>query len=215
MAKKTKTDITASLTWCQQVAHFNGEAERVLHPQHDAGGWSSWIANTHPEPTAEHMAEIEAAKARSRQYMSDAVESEIRSDSDGCVTQRDCRTFSHVEQLAAEIAEHGGCALEPALYTIDGQRVRARLRSGEWGFFWQCEDEHGRSTGVFFPDSRGPRSKLSKAGLVVVAEWAPSEACIAGEGYGNSGRAWASTRRLDRGYPADAPVILRKESAAA
>lgn len=206
-----KTDITDRLaTWCQQVAHYYHGEDRVLHPQRDALGWASWITNTHPEPTAEQRAEVDAAKTRSARWMRAAAESDARSGSDGCVTQMDWGRVSHREQLAAEIAEHGGCALEPGLYTVDGQRVRARLRSGKFGSYWQCEDEHGRPTGMFFPDSRGPRSKLSKAGLVVVAEWAPSEACIAGEGYGNSGRAWATTRRTDRGYPDDAAVVLRQ-----
>lgn len=207
-SKSNKAAVVDTIsTWARPVA--DSVHEKVDHPQ-TAGGWACWHVGGPAEPTAEQRAEMEAAKDRSKQYAKDRAESFERCDTDGFLTQWADGISSHKEQIASTILSHGGLDFFPGLYTMDGQRVRARMRDGEFGTYWQCEDEHGRATGVFFPDSRGPNTRLAKAGLIVVAEWVPAEACVRSVGHGLSGHAWAASKRLDRGYPENAPVILRK-----
>jgi len=82
-------------------------------------------------------------------------------------------------RLKIEVAERGWTWDLPVLMKGD-EIVPARLRDGQYGLYWMLIDENGRPTGKFFNDSRGPRSKLSKAGYRVEMRSMPAKVIRAG-----------------------------------
>lgn len=89
-------------------------------------------------------------------------------------------------ELKVKVAKKGGMWEFDALEK-DGQIVNAKLIKGRFGMCWAMCDEQGKFTGEFFGDSRGPRSKLSKAGYKVVKTLKPARVILAGDGNGLAG----------------------------
>ena len=208
-AKKAKPDLTSHVL---KFATFDPEEDRVAPCEdgpsktiHDIGAWSQFIAR--PAPRADVLDEHEARghEDASAEHRARRLESQERCDTDGFLSQWASGISANERSIAATIARNGGTDLFPGLYDAKtGERIRAKLIDGRFGPCWAIVGEDGRFTGKFLGDRRGPRAALAKAGLVVCGEYVKAEACIAGTGTGLSGRAWATSRRLDEGFPVDA-----------
>lgn len=153
----------------------------------------------------------EQLRAEASERIRLAEESWERSDTDGFLSQWALSITARKLQLQAEINEAGGKAEFWGLYTKDGRRVKAKEikvaayhRNGavdKWCIFTAGG---GR---IYAPLNYGKgskRSKVAQLGLVERREMAPAEAFIDGHGRGLSGSAWASYKRTDGGFPADA-----------
>ena len=172
--------------------------EEYPHPFAN-GAWRAWQVGEPGKPDAQTAQEEQDKRSECHK---DREESFERCDTDGFLSQWANGVQAGVHSLRKEIAENGGLGLFPGLYRRDtGERVRAKLIEGRYGFCWAFCDENGKFTGKFLNDARTKRAALYKRGYVVLGEWVPAGATTRGEGTGLSGRAWAAMVRLDKGYP--------------
>lgn len=178
-------------------------------------------------------AEHREAAAKAEQSAADSFE---RSDTDGFLSQWASGLSAQKHRLAAEIAENGGKDEFPGLFDAAGRRVKAKIvkvvdqyrgfgreRKELWlvldandkAMHWvprqssrRWVQDEGLGNG-HMEEGIAPskRSKMYGLGLHEGMEEAPAEAFIDGVGHGLSGRAWASVKRTDKGYPADAVVM--------
>lgn len=164
----------------------------------DAGGWSELVVGTHPEPTPGMLAATARAEQRSREAMQARLDSQDRCDTDGFLSQWSHGITSSQECLRAKLLAQGGFDTFPALFVrATGERVNAKLVSGDFGSQWAFLDDRGRRTGRYLKDARqSTRTKLWKEGFVVLGVWEPAKAVIAGTGFGLSGQAWATTKAV-------------------
>tara|TARA_B100000745_G_scaffold192726_1_gene126762 strand:+ start:28556 stop:29035 length:480 start_codon:yes stop_codon:yes gene_type:complete len=155
--------------------------------------------------TAQEYRDMAADSARKRQ------ESFDRCDTDGFVSQYCDGLNRNLYLRMAEIAENGGKAEFRGLFLREtGERVKAVLREGQWGYYWMLLDANGKPTGTFVPDSKGTkRSKMYKLGFEVRMEMVPADARFGGSGKGFSGLStvYIETYRTDGGCPKDAVVV--------
>jgi hypothetical protein len=149
---------------------------------------------------AEWRAEAQACRAKKE-------ESFQRCDTDGFLTQWADGITASLYGMKATLAESNGMSEFPGLFVrATGERVRAKLINGSYGWCWALVDDRDEFTGTFYGDSRTKRAKLYKAGYEVRMEMAPAKAKVVGTGHGLSGNAWAAIVRADRGYPENAIV---------
>jgi hypothetical protein len=141
-----------------------------------------------------------AAKAADQE----AYDSFERCDTDGFLSQWACGLTANLHRRQAEIMEAGGVAEFPALFNLDGQRVRAKLIDGKYGPCWAICDNRGRYTGEFVGAFPARESTMERKGFREGREVVEAYAFMNGTGHGLSGRAWVATGRKDDGYPADA-----------
>ena len=152
----------------------------------------------------------EALREEARRQDALAEESFQRCDTDGFLSQWAHGITAEKLRLQAQIDENGGVWEFPALFDLDGDRVRAKLISVHdrfrYGYkdVWAFCDEKGQFTGQFLNAFPRRESTLEKKGYREGREDAPAKADIRGSGYGLSGTAWVAAVRTDGGYPATA-----------
>ena len=152
----------------------------------------------------------EALRQEARRQDSLAEESFQRCDTDGFLTQWAHGLTAEKCRLQAQIEENGGVWEFPALFDLEGNRVRAKLISTydrfRYGYrdVWAFCDEIGRFTGQFLNAFPKRESTMAKKGYREGREDAPAKADIRGNGYGLSGTAWVAAVRKDGGYPTTA-----------
>lgn len=180
------------------------------------------MTNTnHPAPTTEQLAEAAALRTQAAADRAKREESHDRCDTDGFLSQWAHGLTAQENATKADVLEHGGCALFVGLYrTATGERVAAKLISGNWGARWMvCDATTGRATGEFYAlgetdenlePVNSKRTKLVKAGYEERREWAPAIVKCCSSGRGLSGTAWIATLRSDGGWPG-APEWRRVE----
>lgn len=142
-----------------------------------------------------------AAKAASQKSKEDSIrfrqareESHERCDTDGFLTQWSLGIDANKASIQADIDAQGGYDVFPALFTADGEPTGAELREGQYGPFWFLRHEQGKARFVNAFPKRS--ATLAKKGYREGLEVAKAEAFVNGEGFGLSGRAWASSRRV-------------------
>ena len=170
---------------------------------------SSYTSRTpyHTDDDLARMAKsAKASLAREAAYAAQAAERQT-DPGDNALTVWANGITRERDKIALRIAENGGMDTFWGLYREDtGERVRAVLRDGKWGRYWMLLDENEKATGTFIPfragDGRGRKAKA--LGLTEKQEEAPAVATIEGTGTGLSGRAWATSRRIDGGFPENA-----------
>lgn len=147
-------------------------------------------------------------RAKAKECADDARESFERSDTDGCVTQFTSDLSARKYRLAAEIADNGGKAWFPALFDLEGNRVRAKLIPGAYGPCWAFCDESGLFTGKFVSAFPKRESTMAKKGYREDEEeaeayadfWSPPGA----KGLGGLTSVQVIAKRKDKGYPENA-----------
>ena len=136
-------------------------------------------------------------------------ESFQRCDTDGFLSQWALGLNAEKCRMQAKIEEHGGVWDFPALFDLEGNRVRARLIrvyckfSHDYKSVWMLLDSNDQSKALVtaFPKRK---STMEKKGFREGREMAPAKATIQGSGHGLSGSAWVAIVRTDGGYPATA-----------
>jgi len=165
----------------------------------------------------------ELLRARAADSDRKAAESFERSDTDGFVTQWALGISAREDRLQASIQENGGLHDFRGLYTVEGERVRAKAIQTKYGSCWALvKAGSSEFTGEFVPrcfeedGQPGPRTKMAKMGLCEKWEQAPAKAATVGHGRGLSGAASVQVvaRRQDDGFPEDARSLeqIRKDS---
>lgn len=103
----------------------------------------------------------------------------------------------------AEIEKNGGLSEFPALFNLEGKRVRAKLINGKYGKCWAFCNPEGEFTGKFISAFPKRTKTMEKKGYREGTEMAPAYACITGNGTGLSGltTCFVIIRRSDKGYP--------------
>jgi hypothetical protein len=173
------------------------------------------VVGSRPTPTDEQLHDAAVLDEEARTARREREDSFARCDTDGFVSQWASGLSASLSGARAQLLRDGGHALFLGLFRRNtdgtpGERVIAKLRTGEWGDFWSLCDESGRPTGVCLPAwkttpspfdgtySRGlKRSKAWRAGYVEAYEWAPAAARLGGRGTGLSGTAWVEVFRTD------------------
>lgn len=116
-----------------------------------------------------------------------AMDSWERSDTDGCLTQWAANLTGRQYARQAQIAENGGMAEFPALFTLTGEWVPAKAIQTRYGTRWMVLDSDGNRTGEFLPHLPARRRTLADKGyLEGYALW-PAKAVVSGTGKGLSG----------------------------
>ena len=140
--------------------------------------------------------------------MDDAAEESFqRCDTDGFLSQWALGISAQKLRLQAQIEENGGMWEFPALFDLEGNRVRAKLiRTYDrfrYGYrsVWAFCDKQGQFVGQFINAFPKRESTMVKKGYREGRELAPARADIRGSGYGLSGTAWVAAVRKDSGYP--------------
>ncbi len=138
-------------------------------------------------------------------------ESFQRCDTDGFLSQWAGGITAELKRTQAEVIENGGVWEFPALFDLEGNRVRAKLTQVKVGncnwlrrTVWAFCDENGRFTGKFIGAFPKRESTMERKGYREGKETSPAVAKILGRGYGLSGTAWVAVVRKDSGYPEEA-----------
>lgn len=134
-----------------------------------------------------------------------------RCDTDGFLSQWASGLSAELYRKQAEIKHNGGWYEFPALFDLNGNRVRAKLTTRPvYGAHWLTEDvwqfytKDDRSTYKFIRAFPKRETTMTNKGYIEGKELADAIAFMDGRGHGLSGSAWVSVKRLDNGYPVDA-----------
>lgn len=153
------------------------------------------------ETNIDHTQAAEAAEQEAR----DSFE---RCDTDGFVSQAASGITAREHRLAAEIEANGGTSTFPALFNLEGERVRAKLIPGKYGDCWAFCDADDRFTGVFVSAFPARPATMAKKGYVegkeVAGAYATTSAPEGARGFIGLSSVRVVARRTDKGYPADA-----------
>lgn len=141
----------------------------------------------------------EAAAAEQR-----AADSFERCDTDGFLSQWASGITAEQKRKQAAIEDNGGVWNHPALFDLDGKRVRAKLIPGKFGTCWAFCDANDQFTGQFITAFPKREATMVKKGYREGEESVRSKAVLKGRGTGLSGSCWVAIARLDKGYPEDA-----------
>jgi hypothetical protein len=139
-----------------------------------------------------------------------AEESFDRCDTDGFLSQWALGIGAQKNEMQATILDNDGKSNFPALFNLQGQRVRAKLirTNPPWAPWttndcWAICNESGKFI-KFISAFPVRESTMANKGYKEGFEDAPAKAVIQGSGYGLSGNAWAAVIRTDAGYPENA-----------
>lgn len=163
---------------------------------------------TKTSDTDQAVADLLAAAAANDKAAADSFD---RCDTDGFLSQWASGLVAQEQRREAQIVADGGKALFPALFTLDGTPVPARLVQTRYGtkFAVFANDidavTHGANI-VAWVDPFVADKTLARKGYKVADVWAPAKATLAGRGHGLSGSAWVVTVRTDGGYDPEATV---------
>lgn len=154
------------------------------------------------------MNNLEALKKETADHETKATESFERCDTDGCVSQWAHGINAQLKRQQAKIVENGGKADFPALFDLDGNRVKARLGNGRFGPVWILLDE--KCELIKFVSAFPKReSTMRKKGFVEGEEEAEAWACLEGSGTGLAGASsvYVKVFRKDDGFPKGSKVV--------
>lgn len=155
-------------------------------------------------------------RAEAQRHRDNAAESWERSDTDGSLSQWSSGVSAQEADMKADVAENGGVARFPALFTPEGELVAAKPVDTRYGFaFGILEDDDPDSRFVaWFNPSRarsGDRKWVNdgKKGYRVGYVNAPAKVKLQGGGTGLSGA--LSVRpvpyRTDGGFSRDVEIL--------
>lgn len=171
---------------------------------HDEWGHPYW----HTPKLLPSPCEATLLRAEADRQDQAAEESFQRCDTDGFLSQWALGLGAQRDRLQADILEDGGVAEFPALFDLQGNRVRAKLITvpdkfnyGRPKRVWAFCDLQDKLTGKFINPFPKRASTMEKKGYREGTETAPAKADIVGYGRGLSGHAWVATVRTDKGYP--------------
>lgn len=112
------------------------------------------------------------------------------------------------DRLTLEIRANGGNWTFPALFNLDGQRVRAKLISSMYGECWAFCDDQGHPTGQFISAFPARESTMRRKGYIEGEEEAPAFAKHwspkGAHGTGGCLSVQTIVERRDKGYPDNA-----------
>jgi hypothetical protein len=168
------------------------------------------------------MTDLTAAQLREKAATQDAAaeESFERSDTDGFLSQWAGNLTARKYRLQADIEEQGGRAEFPALFTIDGQLVAAKLIDTQYGTAWALlESDDPSSKFVCFVSRSNARkaatrnANLAKKGYSEGAVLAAAKADIGGSGTGLAGAAscYVYTKRIDGGFSREVQIVRTEQ----
>lgn len=167
--------------------------------------------------TALEALEPDELRERAARAEAEAAASFERSDTDGFLSQWASGITADLYRRQAEIAEAGGVHPFPALYDLEGRRVRARVIDTRFGKRWAILDDAGHYA-AFLPCHFGrptPRAAAhqERRGFREGVELAPARALVMGSGKGLAGAtsAFVGVIRTDDGYPEDAVLAVVSE----
>jgi hypothetical protein len=143
------------------------------------------------------MTTAQALRTEAAGHEQEAQDSFDRCDTDGFLSQWASGLTAQLKRRQAEILEAGGVAEFPALFTLDGERVNARLIDTRYGRAWAMMDDGGAFTGEFVSAFPKRESTMTKKGYREGTEVAPARAVMQGQGTGLSGTAWVAVIRVD------------------
>jgi hypothetical protein len=160
---------------------------------------------TNMQITPETESKAQALEQSAAQAMERREESFQRCDTDGFLSQWSLGLSAQRDKEQARILRAGGVSTFPALFDLNGNRVRAKLCSLPDKFrpwttrdVWRVEIEGG---GVKWITAFPKRcTTLMDKGYFEAKEQAPAESKIVGRGKGLSGTAWVATVRTDDGF---------------
>ena len=123
-----------------------------------------------------------------------------RCDTDGFETQFCSDLSGRLASRRADIAAEDGLAEFPALFTLTGERVRARVIDTRFGLRWLVRWKDGAAS--FLPFHPARATTLGKYGLVEGREMAAADAKIGApanaRGFSGLGSCYIETFRLER-----------------
>ena len=143
------------------------------------------------------MTTAQALRTEAAAHEQAAQDSFDRCDTDGFLSQWASGLTAQLKRCQADVLDNGGMAEFPALFTLDGERVNAKLIDGRFGRCWAMMDEAGKFTGEFIKAFPKRKSTMARKGFREGTEMAPAVAFMDGRGTGLSGTAWVAVRRTD------------------
>lgn len=162
-------------------------------------------------------------RAKANACRQEAHDSFQRCDTDGFLSQWASGVNAAKYEMEADLMDAGGVASFWGLFNRHGQRVTARLVSGEFGLVWAVHTRSGRTVWVphtvtfdeepnafggttFVRPRFGPRTKGARLGLTVAWEDAPARVDMtgSGRGLGSLHTVRPVEVRTDGGWPPDA-----------
>ena len=126
-----------------------------------------------------------------------------RCDTDGFLNQWADRLAARKGALQAEIENNGGVAEFPALFTVAGEFVPAKIIVTKFGARWQVLTAEGKTTGEFLPFQPARRSTLANKGYTEGSVLRPAAAELAG---GQSGTSSVVVAAIAQDKPWEQPV---------
>ena len=162
------------------------------------------MSDSHKEMTAEQL-EARAAECSRR-----SQESFERCDTDGFLSQWAGDINAELYRIQAMLTKEGRVREFPALFDLQGRRVRAKVISVESKFHygrdtvWAFCDENDRFTGKFLKAFPAREATMTRKGFHEGHEMAPAWAKLEGA---NVCSVRAHIYRTDKGYPDDARVV--------
>ena len=166
-----------------------------------------------PAPTPEQAARADALDKAADDRRRRKEESFQRCDTDGFLSQWAHGINARQDDRNADILRAGGTAVFPALFDLQGRRVKARIVNTKYGRRWCVLDADGNAVAWI---AVGPKQAWTtiKHGFVEGFERAPAKARISAPagatGLGGAASCYVETVRTDAGFPDDAiPVENR------
>lgn len=142
---------------------------------------------------------------KAQEHRDEARASFERCDTDGFLSQWAHGINARLHDRLAQIERDGGVAEFPALFDLEGNRVRAKLIDGRWGQCWAICDDQGDFTGEFVSAFPKRASTMERKGYREGVEIARASARISApegaRGLSGASQCYVETYRLDRGYP--------------
>ena len=146
-------------------------------------------------------------RARAAALSAASAESFDRCDTDGFLSQWALDLSAQKLRREATIREDGGVSEFPALFTLDGEFVPAKVIDTQYGRRWMLLNATGRATGEFLPYLPVRRSTLARKGYTEGYVVRPAKADIVGRGRGLSGTAWVATVATDDPWTAPLSIV--------
>ena len=99
-------------------------------------------------------------------HLNKQAESYERCDTDGFMSQMSHGVMASLHETERDLEATNGYELATGLYTLDGQRIRAKLIDGKFGMCWAFCDMNDKFTGRFEKYAPVRKSTHTKKGIV-------------------------------------------------
>ena len=150
--------------------------------------------------TSKTPAELRGEAAAHEQEARDSFE---RCDTDGFLSQWANGLTASKKHMEASLIEKGGVADMMGLFDLDGNRVRAKIITGQYGLCWAFCDTNDKFIGKFISAFPKRASTMERKGYREDWEIVAVKVEIRGA---NKVSCQPVYVRLDNGYPEDAKV---------